>query len=257
MKLIKEVFLPARSKHCQKYFTAVALFLLSCSNAAFAQAPTPALKITPLTDDFYVYTTYKDLDGELFPSNSLYVVSDKGVILIDTPWDESDFQPLLDSIYERHQKKVVLCIATHFHDDSSAGLEYYKKHGIPTYTSKLTYELSVQRGNAKAAYRFEKDTVFTVGNKRFETFYPGAGHTQDNIVVWFEKEKVLYGGCLIKSTESKGLGNIADADLDAWEGTMKKLIDKYPKPKYVIPGHFVWDSPKALQHTLKLVKKKR
>lgn len=239
------------------YVTVVFAILLLFSNTLFGQTETPKLTITPLTDDFYVYTTYKDLDGKPFPSNSMYVVSDKGVILIDTPWDESDFQPLLDSIYKRHQKKVVLCIATHFHDDSSAGLDYYKKHGIPTYTSKLTHELSVQEGNAKAAYHFEKDTVFTVGNKKFETFYPGAGHTQDNIVVWFEKEKVLYGGCLIKSTENNDLGYTGDADIDAWEGTMKKLINKYPKPSYVIPGHFAWDSPKALQHTLKLVKKKR
>lgn len=238
------------------FFLPVLFFMLLLSETFFGQAAVPKLKITPLADDFYIYTTYKDFDGTVFPSNSMYVVSDKGVILIDTPWNESEFQPLLDSIYKRHNKQVIFCIATHFHDDRTAGFGYYKKKGIPTYSSKLTYDLCQKNGNVQAEHYFEKDTVFNIGNKKFETYYAGAGHTQDNIVIWFGKQKILYGGCLIKSIENESLGNIADADLNAWEGTMRKLIKKYPKPRYVIPGHFGWGSSKALQHTLNLLTKK-
>jgi hypothetical protein len=62
----------------------------------------------------------------------------------------------------------------------------------------------------------------------------------------------MYGGCLVKSTEAKDLGNIADANLAEWPKTIRKLIKRYPNPTYVVPGHFGWDS-KALQHTLKLL----
>jgi len=82
------------------------------------------LRIEHLTDNFYVYTTYKDLNGFMFPSNSMYLVTDNGVVLFDTPWDTTQFQPLLDSISVRHNKKVVLAVSTHYHDDRTAGLEF-------------------------------------------------------------------------------------------------------------------------------------
>src|SRR5438270_2185540 len=84
------------------------------------------LEIIHLTGDFYVYTTYQVLGGKPYPSNSMYVVTSKGVVLIDTPWDSTEFQPLLDSIEIRHHKKAVLCISTHYHSDRTAGLAFYK-----------------------------------------------------------------------------------------------------------------------------------
>ncbi|HOI31723.1 MAG TPA: BlaB/IND/MUS family subclass B1 metallo-beta-lactamase [Bacteroidales bacterium] len=211
------------------------------------------LCIHNLTDNFYVYTTYKDINGTMFPSNSMYLVTDAGVVLFDTPWDTTQFQPLLDSIWFRHQANVVLAIATHYHDDRTAGLEFFKQRGVKTFSSKLTYDLCEKFNEKQAAYYFENDTVFEVGNYKFETYYAGEGHTKDNIVIWFGSHKILYGGCLIKSTESKNLGNIADANLQEWKPTIKKELRKYPRPKYVIPGHFGWESNKGLQHTLKLL----
>ncbi len=231
------------------------LLTLILSGSLFSQSPTIDLKITHLKGDFYIYTTYNDFDGYKFPSNSMYLVTDEGVVLFDTPWDTTCFQPLLDSISARHQKQVVMAIATHYHDDRTAGLEYYKQKGIKTYTSKLTYDLCAEHNQQQAEYFFVNDTLFEIGNHRFETYYAGEGHTKDNIVIWFGKEKILYGGCLVKSTENNHLGNIADANLSEWETTIQNIIRKYPKPKHVIPGHFGWGSNKALQHTITLLRK--
>ena len=221
--------------------------------ASYGQTENSKLKISHLTGDFYVYTTYKNLNNFLFPSNSMYLVTNQGVVLFDTPWDTTQFQPLLDSIFAKHQKQVVMAISTHFHDDRTAGLDFLNQQGVKTYTSKLTYNLSKQHNEKLAAFYFENDTTFEVGNHQFETFYAGKGHTEDNVVIWFENEKILYGGCLVKSTESSTLGNIADANLNDWEQTIRKVMKKYPKPKLVIPGHFGWKSNKGLKHTIKLV----
>lgn len=221
---------------------------------AHSQGKNPELIIQPLAKDCYIYTTYKDIDGYRFPSNSMYVVTEKGIVMIDTPWDETQFQPLLDSIALKHKKEVVLCIATHFHDDRTAGLEFLKQKGIPTYTSELSNRLGKIHREKEAAFHFTKDTTFVVGNRKFETFYPGEGHTKDNIVIWLDDQKILYGGCLVKSTENKSLGNIADANLDAWAATIRNVIKKFPAPKFVIPGHFGWSDNKSLKHTLKLLR---
>lgn len=212
------------------------------------------LRIQHLTDNFYVYTTYKDLNGFMFPSNSMYLVTENGVVLFDTPWDTTQFQPLLDSIWTRHSQKVVLAVSTHYHDDRTAGLEFFKQQGVRTYSSKLTYDLCIEHNEKQAEFYFENDTTLNIGNYKFEAYYAGEGHTKDNIVIWFDKYKILYGGCLIKSTESNNLGNIADANLQAWSQTIKKVIKKYPRPKFIIPGHFGWTSNKGLKHTLKLLR---
>lgn len=225
------------------------------SSASSAQQNKPGLSITHLTGDFYVCVSYKFLNGSPFPSNSMYLLTDKGAVLFDTPWDSTDFQPLLDSISYKHHKKVVLCIATHFHDDKSAGLSYYASKGIKTYSSTLTRELCKDDTDKKASFVFANDTTFNIGGYSFKTFYPGEGHTKDNIVIWFEKEKILYGGCFIKSIDTNDIGNIADANVKAWPQSVKNTMHTFPDAKYIIPGHLSWASNKSLDHTLEILEK--
>ncbi|MBI1228301.1 MAG: BlaB/IND/MUS family subclass B1 metallo-beta-lactamase [Bacteroidetes bacterium] len=221
----------------------------------FGQNATPKLVITPLKGDFYIYTTYNNYKGTLFPSNGMYLITDAGAVIIDSPWDTTQFQPLLDSIKARHGKDAIMCLATHSHEDRTAALEYYQSKGIKTYTTKQTDEISKQRNEKRAAYIIENDMVFSVGQYKFQTYYGGSGHTPDNIVVWFENEKVLYGGCLVKSTEAETLGNLADADTAAWPKSIKQIQKKFKSPKYIIPGHQSWKSRKSLKHTLSLIKR--
>ena len=213
------------------------------------------ISITHLIDNFYVYTTWQPINNAPFPSNSMYLVTDTGVVMFDTPWDSTQFQPLLDSIDARHHKKVILCIATHFHDDRTAGIGFLKSKGIPTYSSQLTYNLCKAKDEKQTQFFFSNDTVFHIGCYSFDIYYAGPGHTVDNIVIWFDKYKILYGGCLIKSNQAKNLGNIADANTTAWPVTIRKIIARFPHPKYIIPGHFGWTNGNALKHTLELLHK--
>ncbi len=224
----------------------------------FAQKGSSKLLISHLTGDFYVYTTFGDPgDGDLYPANGMYVLTNAGAVLIDTPWDTTQFQPLLDSIWFRHRQKVSLCFATHFHEDRTAGLEYYRKKGIKTYTTKQTDGLSKRRHKARAEFLMAKDTSFRWGQQSFEVFYPGKGHSPDNIVLWFGKEKILYGGCFVKSTEADGPGNLSDADIGAWIISIKKVQSKFPQTRYIIPGHQSWTSSESLNHTLKILETHR
>ena len=217
---------------------------------AFSQT---ALTITHLAGDCYVYTTYGISGGEPYPSNSCYLVTGKGVVMFDVPWDTTQYQPLFDSIYARHHQPVVLCISTHFHEDRTAGLSFLKQRGIPTWSSALTKELCAQHHENEAANVFTKDTIFTVGDYTFRTFYPGAGHTKDNIVIWVPKARVLYGGCFIKSTEAPDLGNLSDADPVAWPVSVQRLMKAFPDPAFVIPGHLGWTDKRSVQHTAQLL----
>ncbi|MED0965749.1 hypothetical protein [Bacillus paramycoides] len=92
------------------------------------------------------------------------------------------------------------------------------------------------------------------GNMKVETFYPGKGHTEDNIVVWLPQYNILAGGCLVKSTEAKDLGNVADAYVNEWSGSIENVLNRYGNMISVVPGHGHVGDKGLLLHTLDLLK---
>lgn len=223
--------------------------------STYGQTNPVRLKITPLTGDFYVYTTYNTYEDSQVPANGMYLVTNAGVVMFDTPWDTTQFQPLLDTIEKRHQQKVILSFATHWHSDKTAGLTYYRKLGISTYTTVLTDKLSMKNNEPRAAFLMTKDTVFQIGQYRFETYYPGEGHTADNIVIWFNKEKILYGGCLIKGVDDESLGYLGDANTQTYAATLMNVKRKFRDPKYIIIAHSDWKDTGSLDHSIEMAKK--
>lgn len=230
----------------------IVLFLVISFNS-FGQKKNSPLPISHLTGDFYVYKTFHDYNGTLISANAMYLVTDKGVVLFDAPWDETQFQPLLDSIKAKHNKEVIMLFATHSHDDRAGGFDFYRKKGIKTYSIKLTDDILKKENKPRAEFIIPNDKTFTVGQHTFEVYYPGKGHASDNVVVWFDKEKVLYGACFIKSADAKDLGYLADSDVKEWKKSIGKVKAKLKNPKYIIPGHEDWTNTESLNHTLKLV----
>jgi metallo-beta-lactamase class B len=233
------------------------IFWLMAASQAFAQKQEPKISITPLTKNYYVCTSYgyPGDDAELFPSNSLFVVTDAGIILIDTPWGEDQTQQLIDTLYKTYHKKIVLCIATHFHDDRVIGFDVLRKQGTKTYSSTLTYKLAKAEHNKLPEFTFSRDTTFTIGGVTLKTYFPGEGHTKDNIVVWFPNDLVLHGGCFIKSHETDSKGFVGDANLKQWSASVENVIKYYGHAKYIIPGHQSWAGGiEQLSHTMDVVK---
>lgn len=236
-----------------KLIVLIIIFLFSLTNI-IGQTEEPKLKISHLTGDFYIYTTYNTYEGSRVPANGMYLVTNNGVVMFDTPWDTTQFQLLLDSIKLKHNKNVTICIATHWHSDRTEGLEYYKNKGIKTYTTFLTDELCKKNKMKRAEYLIKKDTTFYIGQYTFETYYPGQGHTADNIVIWFDKEKILYGGCLIKGADAENLGYLGDANVTKYYSTLTNVEKKCPNPKFIIVSHSDWKNVNSLRHSIKLAK---
>lgn len=213
--------------------------------------------LTQLKNNVWVHTSYNEWDGTLVDHNGLIVSTSKGIVLIDTAWDSVDNQDktkeLLKMIKKHFKKKVVLAIVTHAHDDSIGGIQALLDEGIDVRSTKLTAKLAKKYGYPSPNPTLDKQPKLKVGNTIIETYYPGEGHSKDNITVWLPQTKTLFGGCFVKSLESTDLGNIADANVDQWDDSVKKVIRKYPKVKNVIPGHGQWGNKRLLHHTLKLI----
>lgn len=214
---------------------------LLISGATSAQ-DTSRFRITTahLTGNLYVYTSYGEFKNVVYPTNGVYVVTKNGVVVMDTPWSVDQTQQLVNAIMKKHHRKIIYCIVTHFHEDRTAGLDLFKKLGVKTYSSTATLEMCKAKGEKQAQYVFTKDTTFNIGGVKIQTYYPGEGHTKDNIVAWFPATKVLYGGCFIKSSEAKSIGYTADGNVKEWPASVERVKQQFPNPAYVIPGHDAW-----------------
>lgn len=238
-------------------FGKILMFLVVLFTAANAQEH-PSISTTHLSGNYYVYTSYgKPDDKDLFPANGLYVVTNQGIILIDTPWDEEQTKQLADTLEQKHHKKIALCLVTHHHDDRTAGLDWLKHKGVKTYSSRLTHSLCESHGEKKAQHTFAADTTLSLGDVKLQTYYPGPGHSVDNLVVWFPEDKVLFGGCLVRSFEAKQLPATPGSDPVQWEQASRKLFARYGDAAYVIPGHQSWEGGTAmLSHTMIVLSKR-
>ena len=229
--------------------------ILFCVLTMLSAKAQKAFEMKPISERFLLYITYHDIDGNPFPANALFLITDPGIVMIDCPWDTSQTTKLIDSAEHLYKRKVIACIATHFHEDRTGSLNILKGRGIKTYSSHQTFDLCKKRNEPQAEFYFENDTTFCFGSFKIETYYPGKGHSPDNIVIWFEQDRILYGGCFIKSTESGTLGNMSDADAPAWLASVKRVQSRYPKPALVIPGHQDFKGSECLAHTRKLLEK--
>ncbi|QJD79798.1 subclass B1 metallo-beta-lactamase [Spirosoma rhododendri] len=237
----------------------ICLGLLIAYASTAQPSPKPKLVVTPIADRVYVHTTYGMYKGEPVPSNGLIVNTGDGIVLIDTGWDTKDdtdnTQQLLRWVADSLRQPVRLCIVTHSHDDKVGGIGALRKAGVRVVSTPLTAQKTVQAGYESPDGILPNDTTFTIGQVPIRTYFPGAGHTSDNIVVWLPKQQILHGGCFVKSVSVFGLGYIGEANLSAWGNSVRRVMNQFGTAKLVIPGHEEWGDTKALEHTLQLLSK--
>ncbi|WP_104380879.1 BlaB/IND/MUS family subclass B1 metallo-beta-lactamase [Sphingobacterium sp. HMA12] len=233
------------------------LFGLSFCVFSSLRAQERPLSIEKINSHLYLYTTYNTFEGTKYAANAVYLITKKGVILFDTPWDSTQYQPLLDSIKQKHQLPVIAVYATHWHEDRAGGFAYYNRIGIPTYATKMTNDLLKENNKAQATHLVKINNTYKIGGQSFVLNFFGAGHSLDNVVVWFPDYQILDGGCFIKSSEAKNLGFIGDGDVKAWKPALARLSAKYPQIKMVIPGHDEWRDNQQIKRTEELLTDKQ
>ena len=211
------------------------------------------VKITPLAEDVYVHTSFKMLGGAPFPSNGLIINTSEGVVLIDTGWGEKPTKEILVWIKTNLRKPVTYCIVTHSHDDRLGGIAVLRKRNIRVLSTRPTATKAIMAGFPSPEGILPADTTLKFGKTEIRTYFPGPGHSRENIAVWLPEKKVLFGGCLVKSRQASDLGNIADADLNYWPTAIRRLKAVFSDAEIVVPGHQSWESTSALQHTLDLL----
>ena len=75
----------------------------------------------------------------------------------------------------------------------------------------------------------------------------------DNIVVYFPGQKLLFGGCLVRASTAEGLGYVVEADLDYWDDAVNAVAKRFPDADVIVPGHGEPGGRGLLSHTLTLL----
>ncbi|MDX1628649.1 MAG: subclass B1 metallo-beta-lactamase, partial [Fulvivirga sp.] len=194
-------------------------------------------------------------EGSKVGANGLIIETSDSVIVVDTPWNNEQTRKLINWVREHIKKPISFFVITHAHDDRIGGISLLKKEQIRSISGMLTAKAAIEAEFAQPDIIFEKDTLIEVNQMRLEIFYPGPGHTKDNVVVYVHSVDVLYGGCFLKNATTKSLGNIADADLNQWPLSVRSMKSKFPDARIVIPGHGNLGSG-AIENTLKLLEQR-
>ena len=209
------------------------------------------LKIEKITDNAYLHISY--LQTKNFGNvacNGLVYMDEKEAVVFDTPVNAGASDALLDWL-EKEKIKTKAVVVNHFHVDCLGGLNKFHKRNISTYASNKTIELAKGEEVIFPKNGFDENMELKIGGEKIHLKYFGEAHTVDNIIGWMPNEKMLFGGCMVKSVGS-GKGNLADANVDTWSETVSKIKNEYPDLKYAIPGHGKTGGVELLDYTINM-----
>lgn len=230
------------------------IIFCSCKhNKALDSFTSETLKIQPVSDNVFTHVSYlKTNDFGKVACNGMVYFNDDEAIVFDTPTDDKGSKELINWIEKHHKKKVKAIIVTHFHEDCLGGLQQFHEKGAKSYANTTTIEMARQNNQeVLPQYGFENELEINIGKKTAFAQFFGEGHTADNIVGYLPDEKVLFGGCLIKSVKA-GKGNLEDANVTEWSKTVEKIKKEIPDLNIIIPGHGNHGGTELLDYTIQL-----
>lgn len=210
------------------------------------------LTVTRIAENTFVHTSFKQTDdfGNV-PCNGLVVRQGNDAIVFDTSTNDEHAQELIDWIRGSLHCRIDAVVLTHFHDDRLGGLKAFHDQGIPSYACSRTIELARKAGMTVPRNSFADSLTLDLGGEAVTARFFGEGHTPDNVVGYFPREHVLFGGCLVKELEA-GKGYLGDANVAAWPATVERVERAYPNVAVVVPGHGEPGDKTLLDYTIRL-----
>jgi len=188
-----------------------------CAAPAFAQASGAGeiqeknipIKVTEVAPGLFFQYHHQE-------SNNAWLVTDDGVLVVDTRQHPRRAEELLAAIRKTTDKPVRWVVNTHAHGDHYFGNSVFKREGAMIVAHRDTagmmqshYGLEMKRRQGYFKQRqfdpqevklvlpdvtFDSTLTLTVGGRTVELLYLGAGQNPGDTFVRFPKERVLFAG---------------------------------------------------------------
>ncbi len=217
--------------------------------AAFAQDLGPQVK--KLADGVYVHT------GKGFDSNSGIILTDEGVVVIDTGQNPIESRDIMETVKKLTSMPVRLVIDTEPHADHTTGHYVFSPPAIiiaaagagksmrgadrnaPDRIQKLA-ATSPEMKAALEGYRFITPHVeyhdrmtINLGGRTFELIYMKGVHSEADTAVWLPKERIVFSASAFVVNQINILRPFVTIPDILAAGKMMKALN----PEHVVPGH--------------------
>lgn len=236
--------------------TIAGLCLAVAASWAGAQSSQPPLKARQVADGTFMVQGLAELGSSAnqnFISNSGFVITSEGVVVVDALGSPELARRLLGEIRQVTQQPVRWVVVTHYHADHIYGLQVFKSAGaqilaherareyLNSDTAALRLKASRQdlwpwvddQTKLVPADRWiQKTETLRLGGVDFIVEPVGPAHTAEDLVMYVPQRRVLFAGDLVFRNRIPFVGQ---ADSRQWIVGLERLLQF--DAQVVIPGH--------------------
>jgi len=192
-------------------------------------------------------------DNAGFISNAGVIITEEGVIIFDALGTPSLANKLIKKIRQITDKPIIKVFVSHYHADHIYGLQVFKEQGAEIIAPAGVYEYL---DSETAANRLEerqltldpwvndktylvtpdqvidKTTRFNIGNINFTVNMMGSAHSEGDMTLYVENDRVLFTGDLIFEGRVPFIGS---DNTKHWLESLKNIENQ--KLHALVPGH--------------------
>jgi len=207
-------------------------------------------------------------DNAGFISNAGVIVTDEGVVIVDALGSPSLAYKLIQKIKKITDKPIVKVVVTHFHADHIYGLQVFKELGAEIISADGVYDyIDSDAATSRLEERrfsldpwvndktvvvipdriIDKSENFTLGGVNFILSFLGKAHSDGDLTLYVEDDRILFSGDIIFEGRVPFLGS---SDSKHWLAALEEM--ELQGTQAVVPGHgpFAKD-PKSIALTRK------
>ena len=243
-------------------FSILFLILISACSKSEPQPPvsklalvTVPMKLKQVSDHVYYVQGEPGVatDNEGFVSNAGFVVTDVGVVVFDALGSPSLAELLIQKIKTVTDKPIVRVISSHYHADHIYGLQVFADLGAEIWAplGSENYLASDYAAERLEERRFslspwvneqthlvtpdrylQNQEQFEIGGVKFTVTPVGAAHSDGDLTLYVEPDRVLFSGDIIFEGRVPFLG---DANSKHWLNILERMESE--KLAALVPGH--------------------
>ena len=235
----------------------ISSILLACNQSAEILYPATDVEMELKQVSKHVYYVQGKAgiatDNEGFISNAGFIVTDEGVVVFDALGTPSLADLFIKKIRTVTDKPIIKMIVSHYHADHIYGLQVFKEQGAqiiaprgvmdylssPSAAERIEERrFSLEPWVNETTYLVEPDIIldkpmtFKHGDIVFTIDVLGTAHSEGDLTLFVENDRVLFSGDIIFEGRVPYLG---DANTKKWLATLTQM--EVGKIAALIPGH--------------------